>query len=113
MSDLTVYIGIPEGREGGWNSEISDIQARYPEGADKRVVLLRSDFPLSQVLSNEHGGHLADPLVRVYDWDNEAELVSLISNLATVIAERGQLPQATRRPGRLRPFDDATSSGAR
>jgi hypothetical protein len=102
LSDLVAYVGVPFGREGGWSSELSDAQARYPEGARKRVVLIRDDFPLSQVLSNEHEGHLSDPFVSVIAWSNEEELARVIGRLAVHLAEFGSLPEATKRKGRLR-----------
>lgn len=101
-SDLTVYIGVPTAREGGWVAELSDIQARYPEGAYKRAVLVHEDFHVSGVLDNALEGHLSDPFVPVIVWAAEQELVKVISVLAAHLHERGTLPQATKRKGRVR-----------
>lgn len=102
VSDLTVYVAVPFAREGGWVAEVSDAQARYPEGAWKRAVLVRSDFVLTAVLDNAQEGHLDAPFVPVLEWETEDELVRVIGRLAVHLAERGALPAATRRPGRLR-----------
>src|SRR5581483_1113939 len=102
VSDFTVYVAAPWGREGGWSSEFSDIQARQPEGARKRAILTHVDFPLSQVVSNEHEGHASEPFVTTINWESEDELVAIISRLAVHLAERGELPAATRRKGRLK-----------
>ena len=102
LSDLTVYVGVPFAREGGWVAELSDIQARYPEGAWKRAVLVHADFHVSGVLDNAREGHLSAPFVPVIEWETEAQLVRVASRLAVHLAERGALPRATRRPGRVR-----------
>lgn len=102
LSDLTAYVGVPFGREGGWVAELSDIQARYPDGAWKRAVLVHAGFHVSAVLDNAREGHLSAPFVPVIEWETEAQLVRIVSRLAVHLAERGALPQATRRPGRLR-----------
>lgn len=102
LSDLTVYVGVPFGREGGWVAELSDIQARYPQGAWKRAVLVHVDLPLSAVLDNARAGHLSQPFVPVIEWATEDELVRVASRLAVHLAERGCLPRATRRLGRVR-----------
>ena len=102
VSDLTVYVGVPYGREGGWVAELTDAQARCPEGAWKRAVLVHEDFPLSAVLDSAQEGHLAGPFVPVIEWSTEADLVRIVARLAVHLAERGALPRATRRPGRVR-----------
>lgn len=102
QSDLCVYVGLVESREGGWCSELSDIQARYPEGASKRVVLLEAGFPLSRVLANDMGGHLSDPFVPVINWETEDELIAVIMRCAAALHERGVLPVAMHERGRLR-----------
>ncbi|HWH09231.1 MAG TPA: hypothetical protein VNX21_08525, partial [Candidatus Thermoplasmatota archaeon] len=99
---LTVYVGVPFGREGGWVAELSDAQARDPEGARKRVVLAHVGFHVSAVLDNAQEGHLSAPFVPIVSWETEEELVRVIGRLAVHLADRGALPLATRRPGRIR-----------
>lgn len=102
VSDFTVYIGIAIGRGEGWSSEFSDIQARYPEGARKRAILLHADYPLSQIVSNEYGGHASEPFVTIIEWETEEQLLNIITRLAVHLHERGDLPAVTKRPGRLK-----------
>ena len=102
VSDLVVYIGTPTAREGGWVAELSDIQARYPEGAWKRAVLVHENFHVSGVLDNAQEGHLSEPFVPIIEWASEAELIKVIERLAVHLHERGSLPRATARKGRIR-----------
>ena len=102
LSDLTVYVAVPYAREGGWVAELSDAQARFPEGAGRRAVLAHRDFHVSAVLDNAQDGHLGAPFVPVIEWETEEEVVRIIGRLAVHLAERGTLPVATRRPGRVR-----------
>ena len=102
LSDLVLYVAVPEGRGEGWASEISDIQARYPAGAWKRAVLIHSAYPLSAILDNTREGHLSEPFVPTIEWETEEDLARVAQHLAVVLHDTGRLPSATQRPGRLR-----------
>lgn len=91
LCDLAVYIATPEGRDGGWAAEIVAMQLKHPEGASKRVLFVRSGFDLSGMLDPEKGGYLAEPAIAVEDWDDEADLLNRINDLAVHVAGYGRL----------------------
>jgi hypothetical protein len=96
LCDLLVFVVTPQGREGGWSTELATLQAKRPEGAGRRLVMVPEGHHLSQVQDPEHGGILGDPPVLISRWSDEEELLNHVSSSATFLARWGRLPTPLR-----------------
>jgi hypothetical protein len=89
MADLAVYMGWAQGRGDGWASELTAMQLKHPERAERRLVALEEGYPLTTILDPQSGGYLADPPVRIEWWWGETHLLEIVTRSADSLARRG------------------------
>lgn len=92
LCDLALYVGVLAGRGDGWVSELVAMEIRDPGGANKRVLLLESGYPLSSILDPHQQGYLADHSIMIATWVDESELHDLARDCAFHMARYGRLP---------------------
>jgi len=92
LADLSLYVAALGGRGDGWASEITAMQLLYPEGAERRALLMEQGYPLSAILDPGTLGYLGDPAVFIVAWGDEHELLYTASLLARHVARFGFLP---------------------
>jgi hypothetical protein len=90
--DLAVYVATWTGREAGWASEITRMQTKHPRGANRRLMMLPHEYPLSAILDPAQGGVLANPRVLTSWWSDEDDLLNQVNVYAEYVAQWGQLP---------------------
>jgi len=92
LCDLAVFVVTTTGREAGWASELAALQAKRPEGAAKRLLMVPEAYELSWILDPSRAGILGDPPLRISRWSDEQDLVNQVSAYATFLGQWGRLP---------------------
>jgi len=92
LCDLAVFVVTDQGREAGWSSELATLQAKRPERASRRLLMLPEGYDLSQVLDPAHGGILGNPPISISRWAGEEDLLNQVSTYATFLDQWGRLP---------------------